>query len=173
MVARPAIRGHPTDMIPTRAPSRAPFTVAVGITSGPRTCSRAPVGSKTRRRDRPGGTVSTFAQKSLQNTPCVGDGLPPRGAARFVQPRKSSCRNANSPRRADISRGDARTRRFESYVKCSVKVRLHPIGEGNLLCGQSHKFQFHLGIHRNSSSPRLREMPSPWNCQVERSSRRT
>ena len=52
----------PTDMIPTRAPSRAPFTVAVGITSGPRTCSRAPVGSKTRRRDMPGGTVSTFAQ---------------------------------------------------------------------------------------------------------------
>lgn len=63
----------PTDMIPTRAPSRAPFTVAVGITSGPRTCSRAPVGSKTRRRDMPGGTVSTFAQKFLQNTPCAGD----------------------------------------------------------------------------------------------------
>ena len=58
----------PTDMIPTRAPSRAPFAVSVGITSGPRTCSRAPVGSKTRRRDMPGGTVSTFAQKSLQNT---------------------------------------------------------------------------------------------------------
>ena len=48
MVARSAVRGHPTDMIPTRAPSRAPFTVAVGITSGPRTCSRVPVGSKTR-----------------------------------------------------------------------------------------------------------------------------
>ena len=37
-------------MISTRAPSRAPFTVAVEITSGPRTCSRAPVGSKTPRR---------------------------------------------------------------------------------------------------------------------------
>ena len=79
-----------------------------------------------------------------------------------------------TPRAEPISLAETRRRgEFESYVKCSVKVRLHPIGEGNLLCGQSHKFQFHPGIHRNSSSPRLREMPSPWNCQVERSSRRT
>ena len=57
----------PTDMIPTRAPSRAPFAVAVGITSGPRTCSRAPVGSKTRRRDRPGGTALDYLDKRRGN----------------------------------------------------------------------------------------------------------
>ena len=35
LLARPAVRGHPADMISTRASSRAPFTVAVEITSGP------------------------------------------------------------------------------------------------------------------------------------------
>ena len=71
-----------------------------------------------------------------------------------------------TPRAESISLAEARRRGdFESYVECSVKVSLHPIGEGNLLCGQSHKFQFHLGIHRNSASPRLREMPSPLNCR--------
>ena len=60
-----------------------------------------------------------------------------------------------TPRAEPISLAETRRRgEFESYVKCSVKVRLHPIGEGNLLCGQSHKFQFHLGIHRTSASPR-------------------
>ena len=51
-----------------------------------------------------------------------------------------------TPRAESISLADARRRGdFESYVECSVKVRLHPIGEGNLLCGQSHKFQFLWG----------------------------
>ena len=60
-----------------------------------------------------------------------------------------------TPRAESISLAEARRRGdFERYVECSVKVRLHPIGEGNLLCGQSHKFQFHLGIHRNSAPPR-------------------
>ena len=45
LLARPAVCGHPTSMILTRAPSRAPFTPAVKITLGPQTCSRAPVGS--------------------------------------------------------------------------------------------------------------------------------
>ena len=45
LLARPAVCGHPTGMILTRAPSRAPFTLAVKITPGPQTCSRAPVGS--------------------------------------------------------------------------------------------------------------------------------
>ena len=65
-----------------------------------------------------------------------------------------------TPRAESISLAEARRRGdFESYVECSVKVRLHPIGEGNLLCGQSHKFQFHLGIHRNSASrTRLRAL---------------
>ena len=65
-----------------------------------------------------------------------------------------------TPRAESISLADARRRGdFESYVECSVKDRLYPIGEGNLLCGQSHKFQFHLGIHRNSASrTRLRAL---------------
>jgi hypothetical protein len=45
LLARPAVCGHPTSMILTRAPSRAPFTLVVKITLGPQTCSRAPVGS--------------------------------------------------------------------------------------------------------------------------------
>ena len=62
-----------------------------------------------------------------------------------IHPRKSSCRT-RTPRAEPISLAETRRRgEFESYVKCSVKVRLHPIGEGNLLCGQSHKFQFLWG----------------------------
>ena len=49
LLARPAVCGHPTDMILTRAPSRALFTLAVKIMSGPQTCSRAPVGSQASR----------------------------------------------------------------------------------------------------------------------------
>ena len=45
LLARPAVCGHPTGMILTRAPSRAPFALVVKITPGPQTCSRAPVGS--------------------------------------------------------------------------------------------------------------------------------
>ena len=45
LLARPAVCGHPTGMILTRAPSRAPFTLAAKITPGPQTCSRATVGS--------------------------------------------------------------------------------------------------------------------------------
>ena len=45
LLARPAVCGRPTSMILTRAPSRVPFTLAVKITPGPQTCSRAPVGS--------------------------------------------------------------------------------------------------------------------------------
>ena len=45
LLARPAVCGHPTSMILTRAPSRAPFALVVKITPGPQTCSRAPVGS--------------------------------------------------------------------------------------------------------------------------------
>ena len=35
LLARPAVCGRPTGMILTRAPSRAPFTLAVKITPGP------------------------------------------------------------------------------------------------------------------------------------------
>ena len=45
LLARPAVCGHPTSMILTRAPSRAPFALVVKITPGPQACSRAPVGS--------------------------------------------------------------------------------------------------------------------------------
>ena len=45
-------------MISTRAPSRAPFTVAVEITSGPRTCSRATVGLRPRRSKPPSDPLS-------------------------------------------------------------------------------------------------------------------
>ena len=45
LLARPAVCGHPTSMILTRAPSRAPFALVVKITPGPQTCSRAPVGA--------------------------------------------------------------------------------------------------------------------------------
>ena len=45
LLARPAVCGHPTGMILTRAPSRALFALVVKITPGPQTCSRAPVGS--------------------------------------------------------------------------------------------------------------------------------
>ena len=163
----------PTDMIPTRAPSRAPFTVAVGITSGPRTRSRAPVGSRTRRRECQ-AEPCRFSPKNLFKTPLASETVSRLAVQLGSFNLEKAVAVTRTPRAEPISLAEARRRgEFESYVKCSVKVRLHPIGEGNLLCGQSHKFQFHLGIHRNSSSPRLREMPSPWNCQVERSSRRT
>ena len=47
--ARPnrTLPGTP-DMISTRAPSRAPFTMGVEITSSPLMCSRATVGSRSR-----------------------------------------------------------------------------------------------------------------------------
>ena len=45
LLARPAVCGRPASMILTRAPSRAPLTLAVKITPGPQICSRAPVGS--------------------------------------------------------------------------------------------------------------------------------
>ena len=63
---RPAVCGHPTDMILTRAPSRAPFTLAVKIMSGPQTCSRAPVGSSASalRSDHRRGAAIALRQES-------------------------------------------------------------------------------------------------------------
>ena len=62
-------------MISTRAPSRTPFTVAVEITSGPQTCSRATVGFRPRRSERAtSGLLSPTSASSSSNSYRLKDG---------------------------------------------------------------------------------------------------
>ena len=106
----------------------APRVARIHRTPGERSCTGV---IETRNRSA-WATLRFGANKFNHLSICAREG-PLTDFLSFFYPRKSSCRNANSPRRADISRGEAERRRrgeFESYAGCFMKISLHPIGEG-------------------------------------------
>ena len=101
-------------MISTRAPSRAPFTVAVEITSGPRTCSRATVGLRPRRSKPPSDPRRTEVQAG-------GDALaPPQRGVRMRHHRTAQERGMKAEWEANA---DAARRREPTVGQEAVSPR--------------------------------------------------
>ena len=85
----------------------APRVARIHRTPGERSCTGV---IETRNRSA-WATLRFGANKFNHLSICAQEG-PLTDFLSFFYPRKSSCRNANSPRRADISRGDAEARRI-------------------------------------------------------------